>query len=53
MLSEGEHHALKAKESGSATLPICFDINDANEGALERGLKSLCEVVTTIIQVGS
>ncbi|CAM6047747.1 unnamed protein product [Sphagnum compactum] len=54
VLSEGELDALKAEESlNSATLPIFFDISDAIEGALERGLRTLCEAAAAAVQAGS
>jgi glutamate synthase (ferredoxin) len=54
VLSEGELDALKAEESlNSATLPIFFDISDVIEGALERGLRTLCEAAAAAVQAGS
>jgi len=54
VLSEGELDALKAEESlNPATLPIFFDISDAIEGALERGLRTLCEAAAAAVQAGS
>ncbi len=52
VLSEGKHDVIRTRLN-LVTLTICFDISDASEGALERGLRSLYEAIATTIQVGS